>query len=99
MTDLNKLLDAINEDIANGRLVKREDVLATELERDRLRVRAETAEARLRKIASVAVLRGRCIWCAHPDDPADGQHTDTCLMAEARALLSTIDDTPEAEEQ
>lgn len=40
--------------------------------------RAEAAEERLQRIASVSVVRGRCVFCAHPDDPADGSHTSTC---------------------
>ena len=48
---------------------------------ERESARAEAAKARLRKIADVAVVRGRCVFCAHPDDPADGQHTSTCPVA------------------
>lgn len=46
-----------------------------------LQERLEAAEARLASIASVAVVRGRCVFCSHPDDPADGAHTSTCPVA------------------
>ena len=46
-----------------------------------LQERLEAAEERLHRIASVAVVRGRCVFCSHPDDPADGTHTDTCPVA------------------
>lgn len=45
----------------------------------------------LRRLVDGAVVRGRCVWCAHQDDPDDGQHTDTCLVGRARALLSSLD--------
>lgn len=46
-----------------------------------LQERLEASEGRLTRIASAAVIRGRCVFCAHPDDPADGAHTSTCLVA------------------
>lgn len=65
---MKMLLDTLNDDIASGRLVRREDVLATEIERDRLRVevashhnaqitavlRAEAAEALRARLAAEA---------------------------------------------
>lgn len=42
----------------------------------------------LYKFAAGAVVRGRCVWCAHAGDPDDGKHGDTCIVPRAAALVA-----------
>lgn len=35
-------------------------------------------KARHQRIERLAIIRGRCVFCSHPEDPEDGTHTTTC---------------------
>ena len=45
----------------------------------------------LRTLADGAVIRGRCIWCAHIEEPADGLHTSSCIFISVYDILDKLD--------
>lgn len=46
-----------------------------------------SAESLLQEFIDGAILRGRCVWCSHPEDPPDGKHQASCLVLRATGLL------------